>query len=73
MRERGLKFYRKAYQNKGLDSRSREGAWIEIKITPPTLEMVHVAPVRERGLKYKQLQITFIQRLVAPVRERGLK
>ena len=53
--------------------RSREGAWIEIKIMFTSFELVKVAPVRERGLKSmfsKSRQKTVT---VAPVRERGLK
>ena len=32
--------------------RSREGAWIEIKLSCETVACVRVAPARERGLKY---------------------
>ena len=32
-----------------------------------------VAPVRERGLKYRDYRNTPVGTLVAPVRERGLK
>ena len=32
--------------------RSREGAWIEIKLLDKAKKIYLVAPVRERGLKY---------------------
>ena len=49
-RERGLKLIFRRYSDVTY-SRSREGAWIEIKsITAWTL-LRRVAPVRERGLK----------------------
>ena len=34
------------------NSRSREGAWIEIRWESGNLATMKVAPVRERGLKY---------------------
>ena len=49
-RERGLKFY-DAQQLGGCQSRSREGAWIEIPALPQQRPMLRVAPARERGLK----------------------
>ena len=33
--------------------RSREGAWIEISLLVSMIAALAVAPVRERGLKYK--------------------
>ena len=53
--------------------RSREGAWIEIHGIIYTESEVSVAPVRERGLKYKVTPYFLKQQGVAPVRERGLK
>ena len=50
VRERGLKFY-DAQQLGGCQSRSREGAWIEMSCTLVRLCSNGVAPVRERGLK----------------------
>ena len=37
------------------------------------LKQMHVAPVRERGLKFKVLICSVMALKVAPVRERGLK
>ena len=34
--------------------RSREGAWIEIKVQTQAQLSMKVAPVRERGLKYRR-------------------
>ena len=51
VRERGLKSGRYL---KGItaQSRSREGAWIEIAMRTRDVIFIAVAPVRERGLKY---------------------
>ena len=52
MRERGLKLMMMAFlviRN----GRSREGAWIEISAKELKLMDLKVAPVRERGLKYR--------------------
>ena len=51
VRERGLKYY--IYINAGVFplSRSREGAWIEIRKYSCLSINAIVAPVRERGLK----------------------
>ena len=35
--------------------RSREGAWIEMRLQCRSLRAADVAPVRERGLKYRSL------------------
>ena len=40
-------------------SRSRKGAWIEIDNTGYARQVPRVAPVRERGLKYKWLSAWF--------------
>ena len=52
VRERGLK-YNSLKLLTHEPCRSREGAWIEIKIYIEYLLTNLVAPVRERGLKYK--------------------
>ena len=54
-------------------SRSREGAWIEIVNANAALSNSNVAPVRERGLKSPPLPTLTVTLPVAPVRERGLK
>ena len=53
--------------------RSREGAWIEINSSADYNYKLGVAPVRERGLKYKMWTRSDMFDFVAPVRERGLK
>ena len=53
--------------------RTREGAWIEINQSKPADSGLVVAPVRVRGLKYRQDQHIPLLPLVAPVRVRGLK
>ena len=53
--------------------RSRKGAWIEIAKKQAALQRANVAPVRERGLKYKLQLLQLSLCAVAPVRERGLK
>ena len=59
--------------NKEGESRSREGAWIEICVRKIDESNRDVAPARERGLKYT-LTAPDLQNLkVAPARERGLK
>ena len=55
------------------ESRSREGAWIEILACTPTLTTTPVAPARERGLKYEDVAGISVDYQVAPARERGLK
>ena len=73
VRERGLKSVRfhLLYQRLG---RSREGAWIEIKLqTSQPLCMKWVAPARERGLKLRHYSKHGTDETVAPARERGLK
>ena len=54
MRERGLKF---AVSGKNLlgKGRSREGAWIEMSSFAAATADASVAPVRERGLKFREL------------------
>ena len=52
MRERGLKFLKLIFPLLLL-GRSREGAWIEIPDARLQRPEYLVAPVRERGLKYK--------------------
>ena len=54
-------------------SRSREGAWIEIKVNGFENLPFRVAPARERGLKYGQAAKLLQVIAVAPARERGLK
>ena len=54
-------------------SRSREGAWIEIRRYAGALPCRIVAPVRERGLKCPGNLANANTHAVAPVRERGLK
>ena len=56
-----------------LNSRSREGAWIEITATAAYASALRVAPARERGLKYISAPRIIALILVAPARERGLK
>ena len=72
MRERGLKSHcvKVSVQESG---RSREGAWIEIWTADSKSTRQRVAPVRERGLKYRPMLRSNERRFVAPVRERGLK
>ena len=53
--------------------RSREGAWIEMAIWLQYCRSCDVAPVRERGLKWKIILKMIMKNFVAPVRERGLK
>ena len=55
------------------NSRSREGAWIEIQKNLKKVIDKYVAPVRERGLKYYKAKKDKKNLKVAPVRERGLK
>ena len=54
-------------------SRSREGAWIEIKPVSEDKQETEVAPARERGLKCLSHRSAELQVSVAPARERGLK
>ena len=54
-------------------SRSREGAWIEISSPYKPPRVFLVAPVRERGLKWGVVSVHRETLHVAPVRERGLK
>ena len=56
-----------------LVSRSREGAWIEIRPSTNTSRSRKVAPARERGLKSIVTHRLKDMRMVAPARERGLK
>ena len=53
--------------------RSREGAWIEIEAVLFYIQQKHVAPARERGLKFEDTIKPDLQVNVAPARERGLK
>ncbi len=53
--------------------RSREGAWIEMRRDFKFYNENTVAPVRERGLKCKEVSRWLPGPCVAPVRERGLK
>ena len=55
------------------ERRSREGAWIEITALSHLKWLIAVAPVRERGLKYRFKLLIATLAYVAPVRERGLK
>ena len=57
-RERGLKFGSALGAVTG-GSRSREGAWIEIKKTLNITLNAFVAPARERGLKYQLNFVTY--------------
>ena len=72
VRERGLKFYSIESQFR-FNSRSREGAWIEMIKIVMLNSMILVAPVRERGLKLLPNLLVLQLVSVAPVRERGLK
>ena len=56
-----------------MSSRSRKGAWIEILPTLAAVNILDVAPVRERGLKFFPERLFTDSLHVAPVRERGLK
>ena len=38
-----------------------------------TVEILDVAPARERGLKFRHKKCNGVKNIVAPVRERGLK
>ena len=51
VRERGLKWCIDCLHGVYTNSRSREGAWIEIKASYYCSSEEVVAPVRERGLK----------------------
>ena len=53
VRERGLKSVLMLLAT-SLKSRSREGAWIEIRDNLRRLDILIVAPVRERGLKWRR-------------------
>ena len=53
--------------------RSREGVWIEMSLLLIRPAADVVAPVRERGFKYRFLRRINDVRRVAPARERGLK
>ena len=55
------------------ESRSREGAWIEINMQSIIANIRSVAPARERGLKWASGSLPLPERFVAPARERGLK
>ena len=55
------------------DSRSREGAWIEITAVVCSGLGRQVAPARERGLKCMVTRRARCALQVAPARERGLK
>ena len=72
MRERGLKLFGSRVWTAG-QRRSREGAWIEIPLPGLDAGADAVAPVRERGLKFRFLLMKILVNTVAPVRERGLK
>ena len=52
VRERGLKLQVAAIVTVAQPSRSRKGAWIEIKTLNKGINQRQVAPVRERGLKW---------------------
>ena len=56
-----------------VNSRSREGAWIEINKNGNICHVCCVAPARERGLKSRIKKMLAIGWVVAPARERGLK
>ena len=71
-RERGLKYEAK-YHAANSFCRSREGAWIEIRIPEKTRLAARVAPARERGLKSHVSRKPAKAKNVAPARERGLK
>ena len=66
VRERGLKYLVKN-QPAIIYSRSREGAWIEIKDVAYNQYRLTVAPVRERGLK--SVQPMFLLKLICRSRE----
>ena len=51
VRERGLKYVMPPSTCSVANSRSREGAWIEIRFWKVQADEARVAPVRERGLK----------------------
>ena len=73
MRERGLKSYFKSIAGRIFASRSREGAWIEMK--PLTaLARPHTGRSREGAwIEMPAWHNTLQSKGVAPVRERGLK
>ena len=73
MRERGLKLLKHDLLYVRHQSRSREGAWIEMAVILFIVQDFMVAPVRERGLKLNRERYTTYVVNVAPVRERGLK
>ena len=56
-----------AFSIRFLASRSRKGAWIEIKDVTDCTPSVPVAPVRERGLKYNLMM--FLNVVVGRSRE----
>ena len=61
VRERGLKSDIRRKPTKAQNSRSREGAWIEINFVSYRDLSGKVAPVRERGLKY-HIQVLKVRR-----------
>ena len=71
-RERGLKLWYNQHKA-SCNSRSREGAWIEIFPSLYTCRTSRVAPARERGLKFNLVAVNGNWPIVAPARERGLK
>ena len=71
-RERGLKCHAAAAAQEE-KSRSREGAWIEIRNKDYKNLGLSVAPARERGLKSEFVGSSLKPGIVAPARERGLK